>query len=85
MSRTPLPPGQAKVVFNAKMDPKKLHKLRVIAFRKSVITCSKFSQADFIEDNIEKARLPRRPTAAEIARYKEKYPKAEHEEPAPPE
>jgi hypothetical protein len=81
MSRVKLPEGEGKVMFNSKLDREKLRKLRIIAFRKSVISCTKFSQADFIEEAVTKTRLPRKPTPAELAAYREKYPKAEHTEP----
>lgn len=81
MARLPLPEGEGKVPFNAKVDPEKLLKLRRIAFRRSVIKCQKYSHADFLEENIEKTKMPRPPTAAELAAFREKYPKADYKEP----
>ncbi len=82
MARLPLPEGEGKVPFNAKVDPQKLLKLRKIAFRRSVIKCEKYSHADFLEENIEKTKMPRKPTEAELAAYRERYPRADHTEPA---
>jgi hypothetical protein len=75
MARPPLPPGEEKILWNARIDPDLVLRLKVICFRKSVAEMKKFSEGGFVEEKISEERLPNRPTQEAIDAYAEKFPK----------
>ena len=69
MANRPINPEDRKVLFNARIPQATKQKIATYCYRKSVHALKKYSEATFIEDLVDEARLPRPPTPKEEAAY----------------
>lgn len=74
MGRKPLPIDAKKQLFNCKLSPEDYQLLRVICFRRSIHQGKKFSEGQYISEQIRSTAVPAPTTVEERNAFVEKYP-----------
>ena len=69
MGRKPIPIDDKKKLFNCKLSPEVYQKLRVICFRRSIEQMMKYSEGQYITEQILETVVPPPPTTQQIKDY----------------
>jgi hypothetical protein len=69
MGRTPLPVDERGKLFNCKLSPEVYQRMRVICFRRSISQMKKYSEGQFISEQINATPMPLPPTTQQIKNY----------------
>lgn len=74
MGRPPLAPGEKKELFNCKLEPTLLARLKTISHRRSARGCQEFTMTKVVSNLIRNAVMPPPATPEQLVAYYKKYP-----------